>query len=162
EGSRRCRARLRGEHRCRWRASPGASSDPSTGRGRGGEGRVLQLPWCSSFGSSYVRCTAVVKQVRCSAHGWFVQSMDRVSRSSFFCSFMHLRLYKTRSFASLSDGRRIHPSSRYSVRMFEKAKEQYDKTVSEIREAGLFKEERIIVTPQAAKIGVGGRVVLNF
>jgi glycine C-acetyltransferase len=46
--------------------------------------------------------------------------------------------------------------------MFENAKGQYEKTVSEIREAGLYKEERIIVTPQAAKIGVGGREVLNF
>ncbi|MFO0735296.1 MAG: glycine C-acetyltransferase [Labilithrix sp.] len=46
--------------------------------------------------------------------------------------------------------------------MFEGAKDQYEKTVTEIREAGLYKEERIIVTPQAAKIGVGGREVLNF
>ena len=46
--------------------------------------------------------------------------------------------------------------------MFENAKGEYEKTVREIREAGLYKEERIIVTPQAAKIGVGGREVLNF
>ena len=46
--------------------------------------------------------------------------------------------------------------------MFEVAKDQYEKTLTEIREAGLFKEERIIVTPQSAKIGVGGREVLNF
>lgn len=46
--------------------------------------------------------------------------------------------------------------------MFDIARGQYEKTVNEIREAGLYKEERIIVTPQSAKIGVGGREVLNF
>src|ERR1700749_5146251 len=46
--------------------------------------------------------------------------------------------------------------------MYERAQEQYEGTLNEIREAGLFKEERVIVTPQAAKIGVAGREVLNF
>ena len=50
--------------------------------------------------------------------------------------------------------------------MFEKAKEVYETTVREIREAGLFKEERVITTPQSASIGVGAgeskRQVLNF
>jgi glycine C-acetyltransferase len=46
--------------------------------------------------------------------------------------------------------------------MFARAKEIYAQSLSEIRDAGLYKEERIIVTPQAASIGVGGRNVLNF
>ena len=39
--------------------------------------------------------------------------------------------------------------------MFGRAKEVYETTVREIREAGLYKEERVIVTPQSAEIGVG-------
>jgi glycine C-acetyltransferase len=50
--------------------------------------------------------------------------------------------------------------------MFGPAKEIYEATVREIREAGLYKEERVIVTPQSAEIGVGAgearRDVLNF
>src|SRR3954470_19218817 len=50
--------------------------------------------------------------------------------------------------------------------MFGQAKEIYESTVREIREAGLYKEERVIVTPQSAEIGVGAgeskRTVLNF
>ena len=50
--------------------------------------------------------------------------------------------------------------------MFGKAKEIYETTVREIREGGLYKEERVIVTPQSAEIGVGAgenkRTVLNF
>ena len=50
--------------------------------------------------------------------------------------------------------------------MFGRAKEIYETTLNEIREAGLYKDERIIVTPQAASIGVGTgdarRDVLNF
>ncbi len=50
--------------------------------------------------------------------------------------------------------------------MFGRAKEVYEKTLSEIRDAGLYKEERVIVTPQSARIGVGAgearREVLNF
>ncbi len=50
--------------------------------------------------------------------------------------------------------------------MFGKAKEVFETTVREIREAGLYKEERIITTPQSAEIGVGTgeseRHVLNF
>jgi len=50
--------------------------------------------------------------------------------------------------------------------MFGRAKEVYETTVREIREAGLYKEERVIVTPQSAEIGVGAgeskRTVLNF
>ena len=41
--------------------------------------------------------------------------------------------------------------------------ERLDKTLSEIREAGLYKDERIITTPQRVAISVqGGREVLNF
>ena len=50
--------------------------------------------------------------------------------------------------------------------MFGRAREIYEGTLREIREAGLFKEERIITTPQNAEIGVGTgeerRHVLNF
>jgi len=50
--------------------------------------------------------------------------------------------------------------------MFGKAKEVFETTIREIREAGLYKEERVIVTPQSAEIGVGSgearRTVLNF
>jgi glycine C-acetyltransferase len=50
--------------------------------------------------------------------------------------------------------------------MFGRAKEIYEGVLAEIREAGLYKDERVIVTPQAAKIAVGEggarREVLNF
>src|SRR5215510_7602886 len=50
--------------------------------------------------------------------------------------------------------------------MFGRAKEIYEGTLNEIREAGLYKEERIITTPQSAEIGVVSqserRNVLNF
>jgi glycine C-acetyltransferase len=50
--------------------------------------------------------------------------------------------------------------------MFGRAQEIYQGTLLEIREAGLQKDERIIVTPQSAEIGVGTgtdrRNVLNF
>jgi glycine C-acetyltransferase len=46
--------------------------------------------------------------------------------------------------------------------MFDRAKDVYAKTLDEIREAGLFKTERLITTPQSAEIGVGGARVLNF
>lgn len=50
--------------------------------------------------------------------------------------------------------------------MFGRAKEVFETTLREIREAGLYKEERVITTPQSAEIGVGSgegkRTVLNF
>jgi glycine C-acetyltransferase len=52
--------------------------------------------------------------------------------------------------------------------MFDAAKKVYEGTLGEIREAGLFKEERIITTPQGAKIksrvreGAPEKEVLNF
>jgi len=49
------------------------------------------------------------------------------------------------------------------ARMFEDARSVYQKTLQEIRDAGLWKGERVIVTPQAASIAVaGGKQVLNF
>ena len=43
------------------------------------------------------------------------------------------------------------------------AKERYQDTLEEIREAGLFKAERIITGPQSAEIELeAGRKVLNF
>jgi glycine C-acetyltransferase len=46
--------------------------------------------------------------------------------------------------------------------MFEQAKEHYGKILGEIRNAGLWKEERVIASPQGVEIEVNGRKVLNF
>ena len=47
--------------------------------------------------------------------------------------------------------------------MYGKLKDQLQQELNSIREAGLFKDERIIMTPQGAVIEVmGGRKVLNF
>lgn len=46
--------------------------------------------------------------------------------------------------------------------MFEQAKSIYETTLQEIREAGLYKDERVITTPQGAEIAAGKGTVLNF
>ncbi|MBL4683096.1 MAG: glycine C-acetyltransferase [Nannocystaceae bacterium] len=46
--------------------------------------------------------------------------------------------------------------------MFEQARDVYTKTLQEIRDAGLYKDERIIASPQGATIKVGDDEVLNF
>lgn len=46
--------------------------------------------------------------------------------------------------------------------MFEQAKTVYADTLQEIRDAGLFKDERIITTAQGAEIAAGAGKVLNF
>ena len=46
--------------------------------------------------------------------------------------------------------------------MYEKMKGHLCQTLTEIREAGLYKEERLIETPQRAAIQVKGKEVLNF
>ena len=46
--------------------------------------------------------------------------------------------------------------------MYGKMKEFLQKELADIREAGLYKEERIIASPQRADIEVGGKKVLNF
>lgn len=46
--------------------------------------------------------------------------------------------------------------------MYGKLQEHLRQTLTEIREAGLYKEERLIETPQRAAIEVKGRTVLNF
>ena len=46
--------------------------------------------------------------------------------------------------------------------MYGKLKEHLFKTLSEIKDAGLYKEERIIESPQGAVIAVKGKEVLNF
>ena len=46
--------------------------------------------------------------------------------------------------------------------MFESAKPHIQATLDEIRQSGLWKDERIIESPQAAEIKVGGQEVLNF
>ena len=45
--------------------------------------------------------------------------------------------------------------------MYGKMKEHLSKTLAEIREAGLYKEERLIESPQSASIQVAGKEVLN-
>lgn len=46
--------------------------------------------------------------------------------------------------------------------MFDKAREHFQSELDEIREAGLWKEERIIESPQASSISVGHKSVINF
>lgn len=46
--------------------------------------------------------------------------------------------------------------------MFDNARDHYKSTLDEIRDAGLWKDERIIDSPQAAEIHVGDSTVLNF
>ena len=46
--------------------------------------------------------------------------------------------------------------------MYGKLKEHLCQTLSEIKDAGLYKEERIIESPQGAVIAVKGKEVLNF
>ena len=46
--------------------------------------------------------------------------------------------------------------------MYGKMKEHLSKTLAEIREAGLYKEELLIESPQSASIQVAGKEVLNF
>lgn len=46
--------------------------------------------------------------------------------------------------------------------MYGKMKDHLQKELADIREAGLYKEERIITSPQRAEIEVGDKKVLNF
>ncbi|MBK9752440.1 MAG: glycine C-acetyltransferase [Nannocystis sp.] len=46
--------------------------------------------------------------------------------------------------------------------MYSTARDHYATILQQIRDAGLYKHERIITSPQAADITVGGRHVLNF
>ncbi|MEM9490581.1 MAG: glycine C-acetyltransferase [Myxococcota bacterium] len=46
--------------------------------------------------------------------------------------------------------------------MFQQARAHFQTTLSEIRESGLWKDERIIESPQGAEISVGEHEVLNF
>lgn len=46
--------------------------------------------------------------------------------------------------------------------MYGKIQHQLKKTIDEIRDAGLYKTERVIESPQEARIEVGGREVLNM
>ena len=46
--------------------------------------------------------------------------------------------------------------------MYGKMQEHLQQTLKEIREAGLYKDERLICSPQAAAIEVAGKEVLNF
>jgi glycine C-acetyltransferase len=46
--------------------------------------------------------------------------------------------------------------------MFDHARDHYAAMLKEIRDAGLYKHERLIASPQSAEISVNGRTVLNF
>lgn len=46
--------------------------------------------------------------------------------------------------------------------MYTDFKQHLQGTISDIREAGLYKSERVIDSPQYARIDVGGREVLNM
>ena len=46
--------------------------------------------------------------------------------------------------------------------MYGKMKEHLANTLAEIKEAGLYKNERLIESPQQAAIQVAGKEVLNF
>ena len=46
--------------------------------------------------------------------------------------------------------------------MNQKFSQRIAKEVEEVKDAGLYKKERIIVSPQGAEIEVGGKTVLNF
>jgi len=46
--------------------------------------------------------------------------------------------------------------------MFDRARDHYAAMLKEIRDAGLYKHERLISSPQSAEITVQGRTVLNF
>ena len=46
--------------------------------------------------------------------------------------------------------------------MYGKMKEHLCNTIAEIKEAGLYKNERLIESPQQAAIQVAGKEVLNF
>jgi glycine C-acetyltransferase len=46
--------------------------------------------------------------------------------------------------------------------MFEQARKHYADILAEIREAGLWKDERVITSPQGAEIAVGDQTVINF
>jgi glycine C-acetyltransferase len=46
--------------------------------------------------------------------------------------------------------------------MFEQARSHYESILSEIRSAGLSKDERIIESPQGSHVNVAGREVVNF
>ena len=53
-------------------------------------------------------------------------------------------------------------SALYASDMFEHARQHYASILGEIRAAGLYKDERIIESPQGPEITVNGRRVLNF
>ncbi|HUQ02141.1 MAG TPA: glycine C-acetyltransferase [Kofleriaceae bacterium] len=46
--------------------------------------------------------------------------------------------------------------------MYENAKEHFTRALAEIRDAGLWKHERVIASPQSSHIQVGGKEVVNF
>jgi glycine C-acetyltransferase len=46
--------------------------------------------------------------------------------------------------------------------MYENAREHFARTLAEIKDAGLWKHERVIASPQSSHIQVGGKEVVNF
>jgi glycine C-acetyltransferase len=51
---------------------------------------------------------------------------------------------------------------RIAVNMYGKFEEHLENTINDIRDAGLYKSERVIDSPQDARVQVGGREVLNM
>ena len=76
----------------------------------------------------------------------------RTSRKKFVCS-----LYFSKIMTSFAVIINLKPNLMYG-----KMKDFLSTTLSEIREAGLYKEERLIESPQKAAISVKGGEVLNF
>ncbi len=58
--------------------------------------------------------------------------------------------------------RQSHNITKTEYTMYGKMKEHLCQTLAEIKEAGLYKNERLIESPQQAAIQVGGKEVLNF
>jgi len=46
--------------------------------------------------------------------------------------------------------------------MYDQARDHFTRTLAEIRDAGLWKHERVIASPQGAHVDVAGREVVNF
>ena len=76
----------------------------------------------------------------------------RTSRKKFVCS-----LYFSKIMTSFAVIINLNPTLMYAKR-----KDFLSTTLSEIREAGLYKEERLIESPQKAAISVKGGDVVNF
>ena len=74
---------------------------------------------------------------------------------------MNGRLFRDANDKGIGRGRPI--PTRGDLKMYTKLKDSLAKELQNIKQAGLFKDERIIVTPQGANIKVrDGKEVINF